>query len=488
MDLLVFASLIMGLLLGLALHSIHGRQRYRALLLERNWTQEQLELRQAECQQQAQMLEALRIENQKLQVNVETAREYLQQQGRWQSQYEALFQEFNTLQKQQAEQKAERRALEIRLEEGKRAFSQQQQLLQDSEQRLSTQFENLAHRIFSHSHRQLDEQNRLSLEKVLVPLREQLEGFRRQIQESFGQEARERHTLVHEIHQLQQLNLRMAEDAVNLTQALKGNNKTQGNWGELVLSRVLEASGLREGHEYHSQVSLSIEPTRRAQPDVLIRLPQDKSVIIDAKLSLIAYERYFNGEQEKVREQALIEHIHSIRNHIRQLGQKDYHQLLGSGALDYVLLFIPIEQALLLALEQAPELLDEAWKRNVMLVSPGTLLIALRTIDNLWRSERQSQYAEQIAEHATTLYDKFRLFVTEMELLGRTLGKAQESYQQAMKRLSQGRGNLINQAEKFRQLGVTVKQPISQDLIRQASDERADEHCNSHQSVVQQSL
>ena len=193
------------------------------------------------------------------------------------------------------------------------AAEEKQRLLINSEQRLTTQFENLANRIFEHSGRKVDEQNKQSLDRLLLPLREQLDGFRRQVQDSFGQEARERHTLTHEIRNLQQLNAQMAREAINLTKALKGDNKTQGNWGEVVLSRVLEASGLREGHEYETQVNVRVDHQSRMQPDVIVRLPQGKDVVIDAKMSLIAYERYFNGEDEAEREAALSEHIASLR-------------------------------------------------------------------------------------------------------------------------------------------------------------------------------
>lgn len=288
------------------------------------------------------------------------------------------------------------------------------------------------------------------------------------MQDSFGQEARERHTLTHEIRNLQQLNAQMAREAINLTKALKGDNKTQGNWGEVVLSRVLEASGLREGHEYETQVNVRVDHQSRMQPDVIVRLPQGKDVVIDAKMSLIAYERYFNGEDEAEREAALSEHIASLRGRIRMLGRKDYQQLPGLRSLDYVLMFIPVEPAFLLAIDREPELISEALKHNIMLVSPTTLLVALRTITNLWRYEHQSQNAQRIADRAAKLYDKMRLFVDDMSALGQSLDKAQGSYRQAMNKLSEGRGNLIGQIEGFRALGVEVKRPINPLLAQQA--------------------
>lgn len=267
----------------------------------------------------------------------------------------------------------------------------------------------------------------------------------------------------------------MAQEALNLTKALKGDNKTQGNWGEVVLTRVLEASGLREGHEYQTQVNIQLENNSRMQPDVIVRLPQGKDVVIDAKMTLVAYERYYNGDDELTRESALSEHVAAIRNHIRLLSRKDYQQLPGLRSLDYVLMFIPIEPAFLLAIDRQPELISEALKNNIMLVSPTTLLVALRTIANLWRYEHQSRNAQQIAERAGRLYDKMRLFVDDMSAIGQSLDKAQDNYRQAMKKLASGRGNILVQADAFRSLGVEVKREINPDLVEQARQEDEDD-------------
>ncbi|MGL9733381.1 MAG: DNA recombination protein RmuC [Symbiopectobacterium sp.] len=379
-----------------------------------------------------------------------------------------LNQELRALREANGAQEAELREVTIRLEETCLAAEEKQRLLINSEQRLTTQFENLANRIFEHSGRRVDEQNQQSLDKLLTPLREQLDGFRRQVQEGFGSEARERHTLAHEIRQLQQLNVQMAREAVNLTKALKGDNKTQGNWGEMVLGRVLEASGLREGYEYQTQVSIQTGANGRIQPDVIVRLPQGKDVVIDAKMSLVAYERYFNSEDDRERASALNEHITSVRAHIRLLSNKDYQQLPGLRSLDYVLMFIPVEPAFLVAIDRNPELISEALQHNIMLVSPTTLLVALRTITNLWRYEQQSRNAQQIADRASRLYDKLRLFVEDMAALGQSLDKSQASYRQAMNKLASGRGNLIAQVEGFRSLGVEVKRAINPNLAEQA--------------------
>ncbi|WP_084722157.1 DNA recombination protein RmuC [Photobacterium aquae] len=370
---------------------------------------------------------------------------------------------------------ADLREQEARHFEEQKAADEKIALLENAEERLRIQFESLANRLFEHKTRTVDQQNQLSLDRLLGPLREQLEGFRKQVNDSFSYEARERHTLVHEINNLKQLNEQMAREAVNLTQALKGDNKAQGNWGEVVLARVLSESGLREGHEYQTQVSLENEDGKRYQPDVVVHLPQNKDVVIDAKMSLVAYERFFHADTAAERELALGDHVASVRGHIRGLGRKDYHQLHGVDSLDYVLMFIPVEPAFQAAVEADPSLIRDAMDQNIMLVSPTTLLVALRTINNLWRNERQNQNAKQIAERASKLYDKLRLFVTDMEAVGASLDKASQSYQGAMNKLVTGRGNVIRQAEGFRQLGVEVKRDISPQLAERAMFGGADD-------------
>ncbi|MBU4683329.1 DNA recombination protein RmuC [Cedecea davisae] len=402
------------------------------------------------------------------------ARQELQQSQHWREECEQLNSEVRAQMEINSGQEADIRELTTLLEQTRLNAEDKHRQMLNSEQRLNEQFENLANRIFEQSGRKVEEQNRQSLNVLLSPLREQLDGFRRQVQESFGQEARERHTLTHEIRNLQQLNAQMAQEALNLTKALKGDNKTQGNWGEVVLTRVLEASGLREGHEYQTQVNIQLENNSRMQPDVIVRLPQGKDVVIDAKMTLVAYERYFNGEDELTRESALNEHIAAVRNHIRLLGRKDYQQLPGLRALDYVLMFIPVEPAFLLAIDRQPELISEALKNNIMLVSPTTLLVALRTIANLWRYEHQSRNAQQIAERAGRLYDKMRLFVDDMSAIGQSLDKAQDNYRQAMKKLSSGRGNILVQADAFRGLGVEVKREINPEWVDKARQDDED--------------
>ena len=472
-NVLIISSCLIGILLGWLISVIRHQQNRFMIEGELKLLQQRLQQLQKECEQLNTQNNQLEQENSRsqsdyyqLHTSLVTTKEKLEQQivsrNEWREECEKLNQELRMLREINSSQEAEIRELTIRLEESRLSAEEKQRLLVNSEQRLNTQFENLANRIFEQSGRKVNEQNRQSLDSLLTPLREQLDGFRKQVQDSFGQESKERHTLAHEIRNLQQLNAKMAQEAVNLTNALKGDNKTQGNWGEVVLSKVLDASGLRNGYEYHTQVNIKNEQGERQQPDVIVHLPQDKDVVIDAKMSLVAYERYFNNHGNSLlQEQALSEHIASLRNHIRLLGRKDYQELPGLRSLDYILMFIPVEPAFLLAIEHEPELINEALQHNIMLVSPTTLLVALRTINNLWRYEYQSQNAKEIAIRAGRLYDKVRLFVDDMLAVGQSLDKAQNNYQQALNKLSQGRGNIISQVDSFRSMGVDVKKIIS---------------------------
>ncbi len=399
-----------------------------------------------------------------------------------QERYQALQERFDELQdeRQQGQQKLDQQQTllikltarlkdaEATLRSERLAAAEKLQLQQEAEQRLSQQFENLANRIFEQNSGNFRELNQNSLDLLLTPLKEQLEGFRRQVGETHAQETAQRHSLKFELERLAELNVRMTEEAAALTRALKGDSKQQGNWGEVVLARILSECGLREGHEYHTQVNIEVEKGKRYQPDVIVHLPQEKDIIIDAKVSLTAYERWYNAEDELEKAVALKEHVASVRNHIRELGRKDYQQLPGVRTLDYVLMFVAVEPAFLSAMEADPSLVRYGLDNNILLVSPTNLMVALRTIENLWRYERQNQNARQIAERAGRLYEKLRLFVEEMQQMGGSLHKAQESYDKAMGRLVNGRGNLIAQVERFRELGVEVTKSLPEPLVERA--------------------
>ena len=354
------------------------------------------------------------------------------------------------------------------------AEAERLQQQQQAEARLGQQFENLAHRLLEQTSVSFRDLNQQHLDLLLSPLKSQLENFRQQIGQSHAEESKQRHSLQFELQRLAMLNQQITAEAAALTRALKGDSKQQGTWGEVVLSRVLSESGLRPGHEYELQVAVNGEDGRRFQPDVLVHLPGERDVIIDAKVSLTAYERYFNAEEEETREQALKEHVASVRNHVRELGRKGYQQL-ELKTLDYVLMFVAIEPAYQLVLEADPTLTKYALDHNILLVSPTNLLVALRTIDNLWRQERQQQNARLIAERAGRLYEKLRLFIEEMQAIGHSLGKTHESYERAMGRLCNGRGNLIAQAEQLRELGVEVNKPLPDAVVARADLSPCDE-------------
>lgn len=386
------------------------------------------------------------------------------------------FDQLGQMREQKSRLETQLREQQARHEQMNQSNAEKLQILEQAEVRLKQQFEHLANQLFEEKTAKVDLQNRQSLEGLLSPLREQLDGFKKQVNDSFSQEAKERHTLVHELKNLQRLNEQMTREAVNLTQALKGDNKQQGNWGEVVLARVLAESGLREGHEYETQVNLQNEAGKRYQPDVIVHLPQNKQVVVDSKMALVAFERYFNAETDTEREQALNAHLIALRAHIKGLSMKDYQKLKGIQSLDYVLMFIPVEPAFQVAIQADPSLVKDAMEQNIILVSPTTLLVALRTIDNLWRNERQNENAKLIAERATKLYDKLRLFIDDMEGLGGALDKANQTYQGAMNKLATGRGNVIRQAESFKQLGVEIKRPISSNLVQLAQSEAFSEN------------
>ncbi|MBW8184869.1 DNA recombination protein RmuC [Shewanella nanhaiensis] len=371
---------------------------------------------------------------------------------------------------------AMQQTLRVKFEAEQQALEDKLALLESAEVRLNTQFENLANKIFEERSEKFQHQNTNQLDSVLAPFKQQLEGFRKQVSESYTNEQSQRSAFNHQLESLKALNLQMSRDAVNLTNALKGDNKQQGNWGEVILERVLQESGLREGHEYDTQTDLKNDDGKRFKPDVVVHLPENKDVVIDAKMSLIAYERYFNSDEEEVRKQALKEHVISVRSHIKGLSNKDYQKLHGLTSLDYVLMFIPLEPAFLLALEHDPSIVNYALEQNIMIVSPTNLLVALRTINNIWRYEYQNQNAQQIAKQAGKIYDKLCGYIEDMEKLGRAIDGAEKSYSNAMNKLSSGKGNLIKQAHQMQQLGVDTSKKIDQRMLDQAlSDYQLDD-------------
>lgn len=344
-------------------------------------------------------------------------------------------------------------------------------LLEQAEKKMTDAFENLATRIIDEKSKKFTEQNRVNIGEVLNPLREQLGDFRKKIEDVYDKESKDRVSLYHEITSLKSLNEQMSRDAINLTRALKGDSKKRGNWGEVILERVLEDSGLRNGQEYETQGSFRDENGNLFKPDVIVHLPDNKDVIIDSKVSLNAYERYSSTEDDAERDQALKDHLNSIRSHISGLQGKNYADLLKVNSLDMVLMFVPIESALMLALEHDANLFQDAFRSGIFMVSPSTLTLNLQIIHNMWRYEYQNRNAQEIAKRAGDMYDKFVGFVEALEDIGDKLNKAQSSYQTAHNRLSEGKGNLIKKAEDMRKLGLETSKKLPAELVNESQED-----------------
>jgi DNA recombination protein RmuC len=343
-------------------------------------------------------------------------------------------------------------------------------LLENAREKMSMEFRNLANEILEKKGKDFTESNRENIENILKPLREKILQFEKKVEDTYDKESKERFSLAREIQNLQALNARISEDAVNLTNALKGENKTQGTWGEFVLERLLEQSGLRKGREYEIQVSLKSAEGTKQQPDVIVHLPENKDVIIDSKVSLTAYERYYSETDEALRAEALKQHIQSIRGHIRGLSDKNYQNLQGVRSLDFIMMFLPVEAAFALAVEHDQSLFTEAFERNIAVVGPTTLMATLRTIQNIWRYEDQNKHAMDIANRAGKLYDKFVGFTEDLEKIGTHLGQTQASYENAHKKLVSGHGNLVSNVEKLRILGAKASKTLPEHMLDESFD------------------
>ena len=351
-------------------------------------------------------------------------------------------------------------SMQGRMDEAQASFTAREKLLRESNERMKVEFESLATKVLSAQ----GAQQRQSLDVMLNPFREQIGDFRKRVEEVYRSDTKERASLLKEMQNLQSASNRINEEAENLTKALKGDNKIQGNWGELVLERILEDSGLRKDHEYFVQPSSRDEQGKVKRPDIVIRLPEGKDVVVDSKVTLVAYEQALSTEDEQARQVYLKQHVDAVRGQVKKLAEQDYDQLPDLRSLDFVLLFIPIESAFTLAMELDSKLFVDAFNKRIMLVSPTTLMMALRIIDNLWQVEKQNRNAQDIAQRAGALYDKLQGVVEEVDKLGKQIGTVQGTYDTLYGRLAGGRGNLVGQAEKLRELGAPVKKVIAPQL------------------------
>ncbi|MDI6400649.1 DNA recombination protein RmuC [Balneolaceae bacterium ANBcel3] len=325
------------------------------------------------------------------------------------------------------------------------------------------QFKVLANEILEEKSKRFTEQNKVSLEQLLNPLGEKIVTFEKKVEDTYNSDLRDRISLKEQISQLSELNTKMSKEAENLTRALKGESKSQGKWGEVILERILEKSGLQKNREYQIQASFSGEG-KRQQPDVIIHLPDNRHLVIDSKVSLTAYERFVSMEDEDNQKKALKEHIESTRRHIRELSQKNYHQIYDINSPDFVLMFLPVEPAFGLAIQHEPGLYNEAFDKNIVMVSPSTLLATLATISNIWKQEYQNRNALEIADASGRLYDKFVGLAEDLLKLGDRMKQASDSYDKAMNKLQTGHGNLLNRVEHIRKLGANANKKLPASL------------------------
>ncbi len=354
------------------------------------------------------------------------------------------------------------------LAEQAKSSDEKLQVLNDAKKELQTQFENLANQIFDEKTKTFADQSKANLATILTPFKEKISEFENKVNEVYTNEGKERHSLIKEIQRLQELNQQISTDADNLTKALKGDTKTQGTWGEIILERILEESGLRKGIEYDTQGGFRDAEGKLLKPDVIVHLPEGKEIIIDSKVSLLAYEKYASAETEEERDASAKDHLMSINAHLKGLESKKYDELPDVQSLDFVLMFIPLESAFMLAIEKDNEIFRKAFDKNIMIVSPSTLLVTLRTIQNIWRYEYQNKNALIIADEAGKLYDKFVGFVSDLEQVGEQIDRSRKAYDGAHNKLVSGRGNLVSKAQGLIQLGVKSRKQLSEKVLQEA--------------------
>jgi DNA recombination protein RmuC len=378
-------------------------------------------------------------------------------------------QRIEELQEEKKQLEINNKQLQTSLELQETSMEEKIQILKNSEEKLKVEFENLANKIFTNNSKKLTEQNQKDLGLILDPMKQQLSDFKKKVEDVYDKESKDRSALQQELKSLKELNLQMSNEAYKLTNALKSDSKKQGKWGEMVLEKVLESSGLREGHEFQREVALKDDENNAFRPDVVVNLPDQRHIIVDAKTSLTAYNEYIVEEDEPLKQGHLKNHIKSIKEHIKGLANKKYEELQGVNTLDFIFMFVPIEAALLTALDNDVNLYDEAFKQKIILVSPTTLLVALRAVENTWRYERQAQSITDVAKRAEELYKKFNGFIEDMKKVGKSIETANETYDAAFGKLKTGRGNLISQVEMLKKVSnIKPKKEIDSELSESA--------------------
>lgn len=355
---------------------------------------------------------------------------------------------------------------------------EQKSEINELQEKFTKEFENLANKILEEKSAKFTEQNTVNMKNILTPLQDKIQIFEQKVEQTHKESIDYHAALRQQIIGLSEMNAQMSKETLNLTKALKGDSKMQGNWGELVLERVLEKSGLEKGREYEVQQSFTNSEGNRVFPDVVINLPDGKKMIVDSKVSLAAYEKWVNEESELLKIEFLKEHVISIKRHVEQLGSKNYHDLYQMESPDFVLLFIPMEPAFAIALNEDPTLYTKAFDRNIVIVTPSTLLATLRTIDSMWTNQKQQENALEIARQAGALYDKFEGFVTDLVRIGNKIKDTKTEYESAMNKLVDGKGNLISSVERLKKMGAKAKKSLPENIIARAASSDENELLN----------
>jgi len=342
-----------------------------------------------------------------------------------------------------------------------------QKELEKLQEKFKLEFQNIANAIFKQNTREFNEVSHKNMSELLNPLKEKITTFEKKVEDTYQKGLKDQTDLKAELKRLHDLNMKLGEEAGNLTRALRSDSKKQGNWGEVVLERILERSGLIKDEEYYLQKTTTGEDGKMYRPDVLIKLPEEKHLIIDSKVSLTAFQKYISADEETQRQLALKQHLVSIKNHVKELSEKNYDMLQGLNTPDFVLLFMPVEPAFGVAVQADPDLFNFAWEKRIVIVSPTTLLATLRTVASIWRHERQTRNALEIAKQGGKLYDKFEGFLKDLEKVGDNLNKAQTSYTEAHKKLVSGRGNLVGQVEKLKIMGAKATKQLDRKYLEE---------------------
>jgi len=450
----VFGGLLLGFILG---NLIKGLRQKNALLdiegtlNNTKSNMQSLELRFAESEQRwAKEKTILQQEAQQKELQLINEREHIRKEKEY-------------LNVELTRRNADFENLKIRSDEQKEEVNQLQT-------KFTKEFENLANKILDEKSSKFTEQNKENIKNILTPLQERISTFEKKVEETHKESIITHASLKQQIVGLKDLNEQMSKEATNLTRALKGDNKAQGNWGELVLERVLEKSGLEKDREYFVQQSFTREDGSRAMPDVIIHLPDGKRIIIDSKVTLVAYERFVNEEDETLKEVYLKEHIASLKKHVEQLSSKNYQDVYDVQSLDFVLLFVPIETAFSIAINTENSIYNQAFEKNIVIVTPSTLLATLRTIDTMWNNEKQQRNALEIAKQAGSLYDKFEGLMKDLMGIGKKIDDTKKDYAAAMNKLVDGRGNLVNSVEKLKKMGAKAKKALPEAILNRAKD------------------